>query len=304
MNLSSEISVLESPWRDGSRGNPLTLHAPRGEAFGQRRPLRTHEASSRGPAPRNRPPFDDDELHLDEASESRLEERIAQWEAANEELEAFSYSVSHDLRAPLRAILGFSRILANKSGPQLDEQGRQCLDVICSEAERMGRLIEDLLRYSRLGQCDLQSIPVDTNAMVREVWGMLTAPMQDRNVDFRLHPLPQVMADPVLLRQVWTNLLDNALKYTRNRELAAIEIGAEARGRQTIFFVRDNGTGFDAKYAHKLFQVFQRLHRSEDFEGDGVGLAIVQRIVHRHRGRVWAESEPGQGATFYFTLND
>ncbi len=303
MNPSSETLVQEYPWRDGSHSNPLTVHAPRGEAFSQRRTPRTREAANRCPGTRSRPPFDEAVWRLDEAIDGRLEERIAQWKAAQEELEAFSYSVSHDLRAPLRAILGFSRILADKSGPQLDEQGRQYVEIICSEAERMGRLIEDLLQFSRLGQCELHTIPVDTNAMVREVWGMLTAPVLDRNVDIRLHPLPQVMADPVLLRQVWTNLLDNALKYTRNRERAAIEVGAETRGRQTVFFIRDNGVGFNAKCAHRLFQVFQRLHSADDFEGDGVGLAIVQRIVHRHRGRVWAESEPGQGATFYFTLN-
>jgi light-regulated signal transduction histidine kinase (bacteriophytochrome) len=304
MNPSYENSLLERPWRDGLRGSHLTFHAPRGESFGQRRPSRMHDASNPCLGTRNGSRLDDSTGSSDETLESRLQERIAQWEAAKEELEAFSYSVSHDLRAPLRAIQGFSRILASQNGLQLDEQGRQCLDIICSEAERMGRLIEELLRYSRVGQCEMHRIPIDTNAMVREVWEMLTAPVDNRKIDLRLHPLPCATADPVLLRQVWTNLLDNALKYTRNRELAVVEIGVEIRGGETVFFIRDNGAGFDAKYADKLFQVFQRLHCADDFEGDGVGLAIVQRIVHRHRGRVWAESQPDRGTAFYFTLND
>jgi light-regulated signal transduction histidine kinase (bacteriophytochrome) len=304
MNPSSEVSLLECPWRNGSRGSHLTFHTPRGESFSQFRPPRMHDDSNPCLCTQNGSRLDDSTASSDETLESRLQERIAQWEAAKEELEAFSYSVSHDLRAPLRAIQSFSRILASQTGLQLDEKGRQCLDIICSEAERMGRLIEDLLRFSRVGQCELQRSPIDMNATVREVWGMLSAPVPDRKVDFRLHPLPHVTADPILLRQVWTNLLDNALKYTRNRELAVVEIGTEIRGSETVFFVRDNGAGFDAKHADKLFQVFQRLHRADEFEGDGVGLAIVQRIVSRHRGRVWAESQLDRGATFYFTLND
>jgi PAS domain S-box-containing protein len=241
--------------------------------------------------------------HLNESLERRVRERTAQWETANKELEAFSYSVSHDLQAPLRAILGFSKILTEQSGKQLEGDGLHCLEVICSEADRMGHLIEDLLSLSRVGKNALQSLPVDMTQMVQEAYGLLTTQMPGRKIDFRLETLPNTDADPILLRQVWTNLLDNALKYTRDRETAVIEIAGESRDGVNLYSIRDNGAGFDPKYADRLFQVFQRLHRADEFPGSGVGLAIVQRIIHRHQGRVWAESEPGRGATFYFSLD-
>jgi signal transduction histidine kinase len=247
---------------------------------------------------------DADEIRrLNDSLERRVQERTARWEAANQELEGFSYSVSHDLRAPLRAILGFSNMLSEKSGQNLDEQGRHCVAVICSEAERMGRLIEAILDFSRASKSELQPLTIDMTELVREVYGRLIAPLADRSVDFRLQPLAAATADPTLMRQVWTNLLDNALKYSRTRDETRIEIGSETREGESVYFIRDNGVGFDPKYAGKLFQVFQRLHRPEEFEGTGIGLAIVKRIVHRHNGRIWAESSPEQGAAFFFTLS-
>ncbi len=241
--------------------------------------------------------------NLNQSLEHRVRERTAQWETANKELEAFSYSVSHDLRAPLRAILGFSKILAEESANRLTAQGTHCLEVICAESDRMGHLIEELLRLSRVGKSELQRLPVDMTGLVREVFERLTVDTPDRDIEFRLAPLPRAAADPILLQQVWTNLLDNALKYTKNRSDAVIEISSQSCEGTVIYSIRDNGVGFDPAYADKMFNVFQRLHRPEEFEGSGVGLAIVRRILQRHDGKIWAESEPGHGATFYFTLN-
>jgi PAS domain S-box-containing protein len=237
-----------------------------------------------------------------ESLEHRVRERTAQLEAANRELESFSYSISHDLRAPLRAIHGFARILTDEYRQQLDDQGRRVLDVICTEAQRMGRLIDDLLNFCRLGKCAIQASRVDMENMVREVYTQLRHGAVDRQIDLCLHRLPNAIADPVLMRQVWTNLLDNALKYTRQQPSAVVEIGGSTTHGESSYFIRDNGIGLDMKYADKLFKVFQRLHGPDDFEGNGVGLALVQRIVHLHNGRVWVESEPERGATFYFTL--
>lgn len=240
---------------------------------------------------------------LNQSLERRVQERTAQWETANKELEAFSYSVSHDLRAPLRAILGFSNLLLEESADRLNDKGAHYLDVICSEAHRMGHLIEDLLQLSRVGNSQLQRIPVDMTTLVQEVFERLTIEKPERNIEFRLSPLPTTEADPTLLQQVWYNLLDNALKYSRNQTKPVIEIDAQPENGTTVYRIRDNGCGFDPEYTDKMFHVFQRLHRPEEFEGSGVGLAIVRRIVLRHEGQVWAESKPGRGATFYFTLH-
>ncbi len=235
--------------------------------------------------------------------EHRVIERTAQLEAANKELEAFSYSVSHDLRTPLRAVDGFSQAVLEDFGPQLPPQGRHQLKTIRESAQRMGELIDDLLAFSRLSRQTLRKQPVDMNRLVTTVLEDLKDERSQRQIEIKMGSLPSSEGDSSLLKQAWINLISNALKYSRRRENALVEIGSTPTPEGTVYFVRDNGTGFDMRYAHKLFGVFQRLHRAEEYEGTGVGLAIVQRVVHRHGGRIWAEAAVNQGATFYFTLN-
>ncbi len=239
---------------------------------------------------------------LNDDLEQRVIQRTAELEVANKELESFSYSVSHDLRAPLRAVDGFSQALLDDFGPQLPEEGQRYVLTIRDGARRMGTLIDDLLAFSRLGRAPLRKENVKTRNLVIAAFAELKSQHEGRSVDFRMGDLPECHGDASLLKQVWLNLLSNALKYTRNRDTAAVEVGCDATAEGNVFFVRDNGTGFDMQYAGKLFGVFQRLHRAEDFEGTGVGLAIVQQIIHRHGGRVWAYAKEDQGATFYFTL--
>jgi signal transduction histidine kinase len=228
----------------------------------------------------------------------------AELEATNGELNAFSYSVSHDLRAPLRAIDGFSRIVIEDDDGALTDSQRRYLGLVRDNTQVMGTLIDDLLSFSRLANQPLSRSTVDTAELVKEVEGELAAGQNGRTIEFANADLPAVEADPALLRQVFANLLGNAVKYTRQRERPQITVGGERRDGELVFMVRDNGVGFDMRYAEKLFQVFQRLHRAEEYEGTGVGLAIVQRIVTRHGGRVWAEGKLGEGATFYFTLDE
>lgn len=238
-----------------------------------------------------------------EELEQRVRERTAALETANRELEAFSYSVSHDLRAPLRAIDGFTRILADEHAAALDAEGRRVLGIVGKESNRMGRLIDDLLAFSRMGRRALAPATVDVATLVRDIFtGIMAQQPPQRRVLLCVAELPTVQADPALFRQVWINLLDNAVKYTRPCSVARIEIMGEVQGAEIVYTIRDNGAGFDMQYADKLFGVFQRLHREDEFEGTGVGLALVQRIVHRHGGRVWAESQEGQGSTFYLAL--
>jgi PAS domain S-box-containing protein len=237
-----------------------------------------------------------------QAANQQLEAANKELEAANKELESFSYSVSHDLRAPLRAMDGFSRAVLEDYGPQLPEDGQRYLQVIRTSAQRMGNLIDDLLSFSRLSRAKLSKRTMDVRRLVQETLEELHSQNQKREIKVNIAELPACEGDPSLLKQVWVNLLSNAFKYTQKRESALIEIGCKADGPANIYFVRDNGTGFDMRYAHKLFGVFQRLHRAEDYDGTGVGLAIVQRIIHRHGGTVWAEAVVDQGATFYFTL--
>jgi PAS domain S-box-containing protein len=234
--------------------------------------------------------------------EQRVVERTAQLEEANRELEAFSYSVSHDLRAPLRAVNGFSQAVLEDFGPALPAEGRRQLQVIRESADRMGELIDDLLTFSRLGRQELTKRTIETPELVNRVLAELGSPWPERRVEVRLGDLPACSGDLALLKQVWLNLLSNALKYSRKREQSLVEIGCTKTNGIDTFFVRDNGSGFDLRYADKLFGVFQRLHHVEDYEGTGVGLAIVQRVVHRHGGRIWADAAVDRGATFFFTL--
>ena len=233
-----------------------------------------------------------------------LAERSFEVEAANKELEAFSYSVSHDLRAPLRAVDGFSRILLEEHASQLSEEAQGFLSRVRDNAVNMGQLIDDLLAFSRLSRQPLKRQNVVTADLARQVLDELKQEQNGRRVDASVSDLPQCNGDPKLLKQVFVNLLSNAFKYTRKREVAHIEVGCEKINGETVYFVKDNGAGFNMKYANKLFGVFQRLHRSEEYEGTGVGLAIVQRVVHRHGGRIWAEAVIDKGASFYFTLGE
>ncbi|WP_224240718.1 ATP-binding protein [Hyalangium gracile] len=234
--------------------------------------------------------------------EHRVRERTAQLQEANRELESFSYSVSHDLRAPLRHITGFAQLLARRAGSKLDEASRGYLDTIISAAQQGGTLIDDLLSFSRMSRAELHKRPVDLRALMEEVRHELEADASGRAVEWRIGALPRVEADPALLRQVVRNLLSNALKYTRPRPRAVIEVGAQPEGEDVEVWVRDNGVGFEMQYVDKLFGVFQRLHTADEFEGTGIGLANVRRIISRHGGRTWAEGLPGQGATFHFSL--
>jgi two-component system, sensor histidine kinase and response regulator len=238
------------------------------------------------------------------ALERALREHAAELEAANRELESFSYSVSHDLRAPLRSIHGFSKILLAEFSAQLPEEARRLLDRVAANAVRMGDLIEDLLRFSRVARQPLQRRPVQVGDLVREVLDELRAPDPERALELSIGALPDCVADRSLLRQVFSNLLSNALKYTRRCEAPCIGLGCDEVEGERRYFVRDNGAGFDMQHASKLFGVFSRLHTADQFEGTGIGLSIVQRIVQRHGGRIWAEAEVDKGATFYFTLPD
>lgn len=228
--------------------------------------------------------------------------QAARLEVANRELEAFSYSVSHDLRAPLRHIDGFADLLRKRSAERLDDAGQRYLDQISQAARHMGSLIDDLLSFSRMGRAEMQATSVDLNALVAEVRATLLVDLEGRAVEWVIHPLPLANGDGAMLRLVLANIMGNAVKYTRRRVDARIEIGTREDAGETVVFVRDNGAGFDMEYAHKLFGVFQRLHRNDEFEGTGIGLASVRRIITRHGGRTWAEGELGQGATFYFSL--
>ena len=241
--------------------------------------------------------------HADEL-EYRVKARTVELEIANKELDAFTYSVSHDLRAPLRAIDGYARMLEEDYGATLDAEGNRLLGVVRAHSRKMGQLIDELLAFSRLGRAPLQTRPVPMEPLVRQVIDELSTDTNGRRIEFAVSPLGEIEADPVLLKQALANLVSNAIKFTRDKDPAVVEIGRRSgeRAEAAIYYVRDNGAGFEMKYYDKLFGVFQRLHSTTEFPGTGVGLAIVQRVIHRHGGRVWAEATPGRGATFYFTL--
>jgi PAS domain S-box-containing protein len=237
---------------------------------------------------------------IDNTECNRAMERIRN---LDQELEEFSYSISHDLRAPLRSIDGYSKILQEDYGDRLDEEGRRVLFVIRNNARRMGKLIDDLLEFSRLGRKEMQLSRVDMKTMVDGIVHQLLDQSPERNIEVKVDNLHPAVSDPDMMRLVWFNLLENAFKYTGREDVAFIEVGSSAAdGEEVRYEIRDNGVGFDMKYAPKLFGVFQRLHKIQDFSGTGVGLAIVKRIISRHGGRVWTEASLGNGAIFYFTI--
>lgn len=239
---------------------------------------------------------------LREELEERVKERTAQLEEANRELEAFAYTVSHDLRAPLRHISGFIQFLKEHLGSNTDEKSRRYLKVVSDSAKRMSTMIDDILHLSRIGRSPIMKTTVDLRHLVDEARAELAPTMANRTVEWRIGDLPSVPGDPVLLRIVMVNLLSNAVKYTRFRNPAQIKIEAENKEDQLVCHVRDNGVGFDMQFADNLFRVFQRLHASHEFEGTGIGLASVRRIIERHGGKVWADGTVDQGATFSFSL--
>jgi signal transduction histidine kinase len=241
-------------------------------------------------------------LELNSDLEQRIHDRTAQLEIVNMELEAFSHSVSHDLRAPLRHINGFAEILKEEYYIQLPEKARNYLDTIADAAKKMNRLIDDLLNLSRTNRVELKKSALKMNQVLDDALSEVKPLLENRRVDFKISSLPEINGDYNLLRMVWINLLDNAIKYTRTREVAIINIDFKKEKKEFIFCIRDNGVGFDMDYAHKLFGVFQRLHDADEFEGNGIGLSNVRRIISRHCGRTWAEAEVDKGAAFYFSI--
>ncbi|MCX5891197.1 MAG: ATP-binding protein [Deltaproteobacteria bacterium] len=231
-----------------------------------------------------------------------LRERTAQLEAANRELEAFTYTVSHDLRAPLRSMGGFARVLLEDCADNLDADGQRYLNIIHQEARKMGQLIDDLLALTRLGRKEMNLVLIDMADLVQVVFAELKTSYMERKLQIDIQPLPAALADRVMMRQVLANLLQNAIKFTKGREPALIEVSGRSEELENVYCVKDNGVGFDMKYVHKLFEIFQRLHPEGEYGGTGVGLAIVKRVIDRHGGRVWAESKVGEGATFCFSL--
>jgi two-component system sensor kinase len=235
-------------------------------------------------------------------SKKSLERANESLGGANKELETFAYSVSHDLRTPLRAVDGFSRILVEEYAPKLDAEGQRIVGVVREGTRKMAQMIDDILAFSRAGRQEIASAAIDMEKTVWTALKDLEPALAGRNFKLDFKPLPASHGDAPMIQRVWTNLLDNAIKFTRAKPQGVIEVGAQPGENETVYYVKDNGAGFDAQYIHKLFGVFQRLHGQEEFPGTGIGLAIVKRIVARHGGRVWAEGRVGYGATIYFAL--
>jgi len=291
-------AVLINRRKDGTLFHEEKVIAPLKDRGGQV----THFVSN-GRDVTDRIRAEEDVNRLNEELESRVRERTSQLEDANKELESFTYSVSHDLRAPLRHLIGFSELLRRSAGPTMDEKSLRHIDTISSSAKRMGKLVDDLLAFSRMGRSEMRTTVFRLEPMVQEVIRELEPETAGRSVTWSVSELAEVSGDPSLIRLVISNLLGNAVKYTRPRPTAhiAIEVASESE-HEWVFVVRDNGVGFDMKYVGKLFGVFQRLHDASEFEGTGIGLATVRRILHRHGSRAWAESPPQGGAEFYFSL--
>ena len=300
VTAAAEGRFEEEGWRarmDGSRFWASVIITPLRDSAGQ---LRGFGKITRDITERKR--AEDEVRRLNADLEQRVRDRTTQLEESNKELEAFSYSVSHDLRAPLRAIAGFTRILANEYAPHLNTEGKRICSIIDENTGKMSRLIDDLLAFSRLGRAEMSLSPIDMQTMANSVFHELTTPESLARIDFQVGTLPPTVADPTLMRQVWMNLLSNAIKFSSKRDRAVIRVSAQQGVGENVYVVQDNGAGFDMQYVGKLFGVFQRLHNSKEFEGTGVGLALVQRVIRRHGGRVWAEGETDKGATFYFAL--
>jgi len=282
------------------RGVPLTLWAKAGPLYDSRGNVTGAVESIRDITELKQAQRSLQKAH--DELEVKIRERTAKLENANKELESFAYSVSHDLRAPLRAIDGFSRMLITGIAEKLNEDEKRRFEVIRDNAQKMGRLIDDLLAFSRLGRQSMTFSAINMSELVCQIWEELLAANPERSMSLQMDTLPAAFGDTALIRQVLINLLSNAVKFTRKKETALIEIGGQITDSEIVYYVRDNGAGFDMNYIDKLFGVFQRLHTQEEYEGTGAGLAIVQRIILRHNGRVWAEGAVDRGATFYFTL--
>lgn len=237
-----------------------------------------------------------------EELEQRVKDRTLELEELNKELQSFTYSVSHDLHAPLRAINNYIHILHEDHSDQLNEEGAMVLDRVIFNVNDMRQLIDDLLSFFRMGKIELVKVPIAMKALVADVYQKIMAQEKGRNIQVKIAELPDAEGEETLIRQVWVNFISNAVKYTSKKEVAQIEIGFEDKGNQWVYFVKDNGAGFDMNYYHKLFGVFQRLHSKTEFEGTGVGLATAKKIISKHKGNIWAEAKPGEGATFYFSL--